>query len=205
MWVGRGPYAKTATRRAEILRAARDSFAERGYAGSSLRDIAERAGTTHAVLQHHFAGKEELLVAVLAQRGAEEMAAAEREVEATFDSFVAYLGDRLLRHQESPELMRLWAELSVAASRAGHPAHAYFMERYAHVRTRITGAVTTLTPEDGLAGGLDPESVTTLLHALLNGLQILWLLDPGLDIVTPLDRFMELVFNSDHKGQSDGS
>ena len=38
----RGPYARTPARRAEIVRAARDSFAERGYANASLRDIAER-------------------------------------------------------------------------------------------------------------------------------------------------------------------
>ncbi|MEH0580221.1 TetR/AcrR family transcriptional regulator [Streptomyces sp. B21-108] len=48
----RGPYVKTPARRAEIVRAARDSFAERGYANASLRDIAERAGITHAGLLH---------------------------------------------------------------------------------------------------------------------------------------------------------
>jgi DNA-binding NarL/FixJ family response regulator len=33
----RGPYAKTAARRPELVRAARESVAERGYAGASLR------------------------------------------------------------------------------------------------------------------------------------------------------------------------
>lgn len=62
----RGPYAKTPARRAAIVRAARDSFAEKGYAKASLRDIAERAGITHAGLLHHFRNKEELLAEVLA-------------------------------------------------------------------------------------------------------------------------------------------
>jgi AcrR family transcriptional regulator len=191
--VRRGPYAKTAARRAEILRAARESFAERGYAGSSLRDIAERAGTTHAVLQHHFAGKDELLMAVLAQRDAEEQSAGEREVENTFDSFATYLGNLLRAHQETPELMRLWAELAVAASRPDHPAHEYFVERYERTRTRIAASVRDVAVAGETSGKLDKESATTLLHALLNGLQIVWLLNPRLDIVTALNQFMELV------------
>src|SRR3954452_23727003 len=68
----RGPYAKTAARRADIVRAARDSFAEHGYVQSSLRGIAERAGITHTGLLHHFSTKDELLAAVLAQRDSEE-------------------------------------------------------------------------------------------------------------------------------------
>ncbi|MBD2891807.1 hypothetical protein amrb99_07140 [Actinomadura sp. RB99] len=50
----RGPYAKTAARRADIVRAARDGFAEYGFARSSLRDIAERADITHTGLLQHF-------------------------------------------------------------------------------------------------------------------------------------------------------
>ncbi|MEQ0558228.1 TetR/AcrR family transcriptional regulator [Amycolatopsis sp. NEAU-NG30] len=187
--MGRGPYAKSAARRAEILAAARDSFAERGFAASSLRDIAERAGTTHAVLQHHFSGKEELLIAVLAQRDADEQAAGEREVERSFGALTAYLAGVLRSHQGEPELMRLWAELAVAASRPDHPAHAYFVERYERARARIAGSVSDLAG----TGPLDAETATTLLHALLNGLQVVWLLDPSLDIVTPIERFMDLI------------
>ena len=193
--VGRGPYAKTAARRAEILRAARDSFAERGFAGSSLRDIAERAGTTHAVLQHHFTNKDDLLIAVLAQREAEERRQADQEVEG-FGSFISYLGRLLLSHQEAPELMRLWAELAVAASRPEHPAHQYFVERYTRVHTLIIEPIDDLAARGELAGGLDADSAATLLHALLNGLQIVWLLDPRLDIVKAFNQFIRLAFAS---------
>lgn len=199
--MGRGPYAKTAARRAEILRAACESFAERGFAGSSLRDIAERAGTTHAVLQHHFAGKDELLIAVLAQRDAQEQEQAERDVEG-FDAFVVFLGKLLLHHQKAPELMRLWAELSVAASRPDHPAHQYFVERDERVRTLIAEPIHDLAAKGEVVEGLDPDSALTLLHALLNGLQVVWLLNPRLDIVTPFNQFMALVFPTDHNGQT---
>ena len=47
--------------RRRILEAAAEVFAERGYSGASMRDIAERLGITKAALYYHFASKEDLL------------------------------------------------------------------------------------------------------------------------------------------------
>ena len=44
--------------RDEILDAAAALFAERGYAGTTTRAIAERVGIRQASLYHHFAGKD---------------------------------------------------------------------------------------------------------------------------------------------------
>jgi AcrR family transcriptional regulator len=51
-----------------ILAAAEASFAERGFAGVGMREIAERAGVTPASVYNHFAGKQALYDAVL-ERG----------------------------------------------------------------------------------------------------------------------------------------
>jgi AcrR family transcriptional regulator len=51
--------------RAAILVAAREVFAERGYAGATIREIARRAGVTHGLVMRHFGSKEQLLVAAL--------------------------------------------------------------------------------------------------------------------------------------------
>ena len=49
--------------RATILAAARDAFGERGYDGSSLRDIAARAGGDAARVHHYFGSKQRLFLA----------------------------------------------------------------------------------------------------------------------------------------------
>lgn len=59
---GRG--ARTAAR---ILDAAEDLFAERGYAGTTLRDVADRVGLRIPSLYNHFASKDALYAAVLAR------------------------------------------------------------------------------------------------------------------------------------------
>lgn len=63
--------ARTAVRgdasatRERILSASMELFAEQGYAGTSIRDIAARLGMTKASLYYHFSAKEEILDALM--------------------------------------------------------------------------------------------------------------------------------------------
>ena len=50
--------------RERILDVALDLFIEKGYDGTSLREIAERLGFTKAALYYHFASKEDILMAL---------------------------------------------------------------------------------------------------------------------------------------------
>jgi AcrR family transcriptional regulator len=60
--------------RRELLRVARELFAERGYAGVGTEEIVGRAGLTRGALYHHFQGKRDLFRAVHEQLE-EELAA----------------------------------------------------------------------------------------------------------------------------------
>lgn len=46
--------------RARILQKARDVFAEHGFDGANIRDIAQAANTTHSMITYHFGSKEQL-------------------------------------------------------------------------------------------------------------------------------------------------
>src|ERR1700744_2078581 len=48
--------------RERILEIALDLFSEQGYEKTSLRDIADRLGTTKAALYYHFERKEDILL-----------------------------------------------------------------------------------------------------------------------------------------------
>ena len=51
--------------REQIRSVALEMFAERGYAGTSLREIAERLGVTKAAVYYHFPTKEDILASLL--------------------------------------------------------------------------------------------------------------------------------------------
>ncbi|XVQ08232.1 TetR/AcrR family transcriptional regulator [Spirillospora sp. CA-255316] len=57
-------WSRTAETRRVMLRAARDVFAERGFAESSVAEVVERAGSSVGSLYHHFGGKSELFLAL---------------------------------------------------------------------------------------------------------------------------------------------
>lgn len=55
--------------RERLLRAAADAFAERGYDGTRVADIAAAAGVSNGALYAHFASKADLLAAALRAHG----------------------------------------------------------------------------------------------------------------------------------------
>lgn len=56
-----GPRARQkAETRANILQCALDAFAEKGFDGASVRDIAAMAGVNHGLIRHHFQDKDRL-------------------------------------------------------------------------------------------------------------------------------------------------
>src|SRR5437764_15067412 len=68
----------SASAREQIVRAAAESLLENGYAGTSVRSIASRAGVAIGNLQYYFPSKSELLVEAwryLTARSVEELRA----------------------------------------------------------------------------------------------------------------------------------
>src|SRR5437867_13284359 len=60
----RGPFT-----RQQILDASLRLFSERGFARTTVRDIARQAGITDAAIYYHFQSKRELLEALVEERG----------------------------------------------------------------------------------------------------------------------------------------
>ncbi|MEN8655097.1 helix-turn-helix domain-containing protein [Streptomyces sp. 21So2-11] len=166
--------ARSEERRAEILRAALDVIAERGYRGASLNAVAERVGLTQQGLLHYFPTKETLLVAVLEERDQWDTGATGRSTAAwridLLDSLVEYNAMR-------PGIVQTFSALLGESVTDEHPARDFFTQRYAQVRAGMAGALHTEYGER-LPGGLTPEQAAPLLVAVMDGLQYQWLLDP---------------------------
>lgn len=178
---GRGPYAKSAEVRRRILEACVDAFGETGFYGATMKDVAKRAGISHTGLLHHFARKEDLLIAVLElrdERSARFLRSADaidpvtHPVEALRGMLTIIVDSEL-----QPGIMELHCVLSGEATSPGHPAHTYFAERYRSVRRFYTDAYTALAERGELRSAADPKTLAAMTLALINGLQAQWLFD----------------------------
>jgi AcrR family transcriptional regulator len=97
------------TTRAALISAAYALFAKRGYAATSLDDVAREAGVTKGGLYHHFAGKVELFEAVfekeqvrLAEIGLRAYAAKRDQCAGLFEACRAFLEASL-----DPDMQRI--------------------------------------------------------------------------------------------------
>ncbi|WP_069170525.1 TetR/AcrR family transcriptional regulator [Streptomyces griseus] len=171
-------YAKGRARRREILEQAMALFGEAGYRGASLRTIASRCGISHPGLLHHFPTKESLLLAVLEHRD---------EVDGEWLSLGGTTGvGRLRRYAELAALnatrrgiVELFTVVSAEATAADHPAHDYFVRRY---RDSVSGAglaYAQARADGALRAGIAPDAAGRQLIALMDGLQVQWLLGGG--------------------------
>lgn len=132
--------------RGQILAAARDEFAERGFEGASVRAIARRAGVDPALVRHYFADKTDLFAASIIPPGAEPPRVAERIAGDGLEG----LGGRLLT-----EVLTLWgaddgvrfrAAVGMMAGSSGRPeAFVRFL-----VRTVFNRVLDLLPRDEGL-------------------------------------------------------
>ncbi|WP_128381057.1 TetR/AcrR family transcriptional regulator [Streptomyces cavernae] len=162
--------ARTEERRAEILRAALEVIAERGYRGASMAAVAERVGLTQQGLLHYFRTKDALLVAVLEERDQWDAVPDSRWRMDLLASLVEYNAMR-------PGIVQTFSALLGESVTEGHPAREFFTERYGNVRANMA-AMLRLEYGERLPGGLTPERAAPLLVAVMDGLQYQWLLDP---------------------------
>ncbi|OIV35545.1 hypothetical protein BIV57_21010 [Mangrovactinospora gilvigrisea] len=170
--------ARRGDRRGEIVRAAFDMIGERGYPNTTLAAVAERVGLTQQGLLHYFPTKEDLLVAVLRRRDELDVSGGAVAGPAGVLEALAMLVDV---NASRPGIVQTFTVLAGESVTDGHPARAYFAERYARVRAL-------------LAESLGDEVTAQLVIAALDGLQIQWLLDPeGADMRPAFDRLAELV------------
>ncbi|MFC9592722.1 TetR/AcrR family transcriptional regulator [Streptomyces sp. NPDC056944] len=176
---GRGSYAVGDARRQKILDTAVDHFGQWGFHASSLARIANDCGITQGGLLHHFRSKEDLLLSVLAQS---EQHDEERLFGVDPDSYADYLETLVALVEENtrrPGIVRMFNVLVGESGNVGHPAHAYFKERYARVLRHTVGVLEEAVRRGELRAGLDCPAVAQEHLAVMDGLQIQWALDPS--------------------------
>jgi len=159
-------------RREQIVRAAADSFASRGYRGTTTRDIAERAGITEAALYRYYPSKEALYSAIVddKMKTPDPTVAVTDAAEARNDRAVlAGLAHEIIRRVRSdPGFLRILLYTGLEGHELSEPL---FASRVRNVREFLANYLAQRA-EEGAFRDLDPGLAShaflgMILHHLL--------------------------------------
>lgn len=184
--------ARGIARRQQILDAAFELFATLGYRTATLAMVAERVGLTEAGVLHHFPSKEALLLAVLEAR---DTAFPDTE------AWVAAPGGGLGSLRRLPATARVLVDQPLLARfdvvvggesvASGGPALAYFQQRMAAIRGAIAAMLDEGVRRGELRSDIDAKQTADEIVAFMAGIQLLWLLDPSLDLVAAYEEYVK--------------
>lgn len=169
-----GRAAKAAARREAILNATMAEIAEHGYRATTLAAVAERVGLSQPGVLHYFPSKEHLLIGVLEARDRWDTASL---LSRSTEVRLSHLEQLVEFNADRSGMVQTYTALAAESATGKHPAREFFTERYSSTRESITGLLRAEFG-DTLPGGLTPERAAPLLIAMLDGIQIQWLLAP---------------------------
>ena len=106
---------RAARTRTDLVAAARRVFAEKGYEGASVQDVAAEAGFTKGAVYANFGGKEELLVAVARELADEDVARLQARPDRDLREALTEDGD------DAASLARTLLQLEVYTYAVRHP------------------------------------------------------------------------------------
>ena len=162
-------------RREQMLRAALDVIVERGYAESRIADVAERAGTSPALVIYYFKTKDQLLTEAI--RFSEDIwyEAGTRRME-LIPSAAGKLEEIVAMcclpeaDAEPATSWVLWLDLWSQAAR--NPEVASVRQKFDERWRGLIGSLVTEGQEAGEFGPVDAEDFAVLMSSLLDGFAI---------------------------------
>ena len=166
--------------RQRLLEEAQRLFRERGYAATSLEQIAEAAEVTKGAIYGHFTSKEDLLLSALEAAPSPDYSTTLNDQSRPLSERLADYGRNVAAEQPGDvQELAMFLEFFAALLRAPDALQRYSSRRERRLRDLADADVES----DQLAAGVTPAQAWAIGQAMLVGMQIERRLNPGL--VTP--------------------
>ncbi|MFN2493794.1 MAG: TetR/AcrR family transcriptional regulator [Pyrinomonadaceae bacterium] len=163
-------------RRLQILSVAVSLFSQKGFGGTTTKEIAQMAGVSEAMVFRHFATKQELYTAILDHKACsgdsmnpEEMVAEALKQKDDRGVFEQLALGALEHHEFDPEFQRLLLHSALE----GHELAQMFFEKFVRRVYELLGAYILERQRDGAMVKIDPAIVVRafigmIIHHSLN-------------------------------------
>jgi TetR/AcrR family transcriptional regulator, transcriptional repressor of aconitase len=171
--------ARADARRRQIIEAALTCFARQGFHKTTMQDVVELSGLSPGSIYCHFAGKQDIIVAVVEERHRRERALLQRAFEKqSFAEAVDQLTADFIAALRAPE-ERAWRRLTVqlwAESLHDQRLAVAVRDGVENPKTILARMVQRAKAQGDLPRLLDAEATARLLIAFFQGLvlQVTW-------------------------------
>lgn len=211
----KGTYAKGLAKQEEILDAALSITAQKGFRETSIQDIANAVSLSQPGVLHHFQSRDNLFLEVLRRHDQRllDLYPTQPDLQAVdpvdpvdpanlvehkgpnleFFDFAQGLAEVMRLNANTPGFVEIFSNMSIAAADPAHAAHSFFIERREIVRNEYAKYLAHMQEHGSLVASVDVKMLAVGLHALADGLQLLWLNEPELDMGDVVVRLMGLL------------
>lgn len=170
---------RTRASREKIIHSAMDSFAQNGFRGAKMADIAQAANLTGPGLLHHFPSKTHLLMEVLKERDRIHKEQTDAALQKNNNDILQVAADLVEQNQTTPGIIQLFNLLVAESISPEHPAHGYFTQRYHNGREAWVKIIDERQKDGDIRTDISADVLGVMLFAMMDGLQVQWLLEPA--------------------------
>ena len=178
---GRPRGQDSAVVRESALRAAMELIGKQGYAATSMTQVAAAAGISPSGLVHHFPSKSALLGAVLDRRDEMDSLPPPSPGDAPWRMFDA-LVDLARLNMARRQLVRLYTSVVGEAVVGEHTAPGWMVRHEPDSIEALAESIRTDQRSGHVRADAPVERIARSMIALMDGLQLQWLLDEEFDM-----------------------
>ena len=164
--------------REKIILAATKFFAQNGFRGTKLSEIAKAVEMSEPGLLHHFPSKNHLLIGVLEERDRLDQQRYVGVADGEDLPVVTSLRELVTHNEAVPGLVQLFTVLVAESITADHPGHDFFRKRYQNLREIGIELISKSQEKGEIRNDISAEDLIVMIFAMMDGLQIQWLLEP---------------------------
>lgn len=187
-------------RRLQIAQVAMRLFSERGFRGTTTKEIAQAAGVSEAIIFRHFATKEDLYTAIIDLKSCAGVSkAGDEATHPVIETIRCSVGDAMERRDDRAVFLRIasammehhqsdqqFLRLLLYSALEGHQLAQIFWDRNVRVLYEFLGGYIRERQREGAFRAVEPSLVVrafngAVVHHSLNN--ILWEKDPARRIV----------------------
>lgn len=172
----------------KLIVAAAACFAEKGFNGTSVREIAQRAGISLGAMYTYFKGKDELIEAIIFEEQKSALAKHQEQFHGSCFEQICSLATSCIEEVGYPSSHQLWVEIIAESARKEH-LRAAFSASDKVMREGVADIIRKGVAAGEFSPHVNAQEATMTIFALIDGFIGRKAINPAFNVKTDVRNF----------------